>query len=761
VRLLHVGLETTAARPGGLNRYVEQLLAAQRARGVDARAVVLGAAADPRPPEGVVVAAPLGTSMGRAAWAVDRSVRALARPDVADLHFAGTASVTATIGALRAVPKVVHFQGPWADESTHAGAPAWNVAAKRAVERRVYRRAARCVVLSAAFGDLLRDRYGVAPWSIDVVAPGVDVDRFTPGDRAVARAALGVGEGRVALAVRRLVPRMGLEVLLEAWRSLEPGSEDRLALVGDGPSAPGLRRLARSLEVESTVRFCGRVDDDELVAWYRAADVAVVPSLALEGYGLVVLESLACGTPVVGTDVGGLAEALEAVGQGPAVRAGDPRALAEAMRRVLEAPQDFAARALRRSVAEDHSWDQVAARHEAIYARAVDRGDRPRVVVLDHTAVLSGGELAIARAIGGLGDRAEVHAILGEEGPLRRRLEDAGASVEVLPLAPSVATMHRDAVAAGRLGPRRALETARYVVVLARRLRVLRPDVVHTNSLKSALYGGAAARLAGVPCVWHVRDHLAPPSLPARAATLVRAAARRLPALVVANSASTLETVGVTGGRVVPSPLDPTIHASAREATHAPTRFAIVGRLAPWKGQHLAIEAFADAFGEGDEVLRVIGAPMFGEGDVAASLLALAARRGVADRVVLCGFVADVAAELAATDVLVHASTQPEPFGQVVVEAMGAGCAVVVADAGGPAEVVTDGVDGLRYPMGDRTALADALRRLAVDPDLRARLGAAGAVTATAYTPGALAPRLLDAWAEARTRARRHRRGHA
>ena len=90
-----------------------------------------------------------------------------------------------------------------------------------------------------------------------------------------------------------------------------------------------------------------------------------------------------------------------------------------------------------------------------------------------------------------------------------------------------------------------------------------------------------------------------------------------------------------------------------------------------------------------------------------------------------------------------------EPFGQVVIEALGAGCAVVVPDVGGPAEVVTDGVDGLVYPIGDRDALVAAVRRLAGDPGLRRSLGDAGVRTAAAYTPAALAPRLLDAWGEA------------
>jgi glycosyltransferase involved in cell wall biosynthesis len=753
VRVLHVGLETTEVRPGGLNRYLEALLVAERDAGLEAEAVVLG------PPEpsgrGLRVAGPVGRSMARAALDVDREARRGDAPDVADLHFAGTASVTATLGALRSVPKVVHFQGPWADESAHAGATRLNVAIKRFVERRVYRRASRFVVLTPSFAELLERRYGVAPWAVDVVAPGVDLERFSPGDRAASRAAVGAPGGRVVLAVRRLVPRMGLEVLLEAWAQLSPGSDDALVVVGDGPSAPELRRVARTLGVEATVRLLGRVDDESLVAWYRAADVTVVPSVALEGFGLVVLESLACGTPVVGTDAGGLADALAVAGGLPAVPAGDAAALADAVRTALASPRDPASDRARRETAAALSWANVAERHREVYAAALDE-DRPlRVAVLDHTAVLSGAELALARALSGLDGGVDAHVVLGEEGPLRARLQASGATVEVLALDPRVRTTRRADVRALGLGVRRALATARDVVRLARRLRQLRPDVVHANTLKAALYGGVAARLAGVPCVWHVRDRLEPPALPAPAARLARAAAHVLPTVVVANSQATLATVGVEG-HVVPSPLDPAVHAPAPGSREpGPLRLTVLGRLAPWKGQHLAIEAFAAAFPHGDEQLVVVGAPMFGDDDYADTLAPLAERLGVADRVTFLGFVDDVATVLARTDVLVHASIDPEPFGQVVLEALGAGCAVVVPDEGGPAEVVTDGLDGLWYRRGDRTALAATLRRLADDPATRERLAAHGVVTAQAYTPSAIAPRLVAAWQEARGKGRR------
>lgn len=752
MRVLHLGLESSSERSGGLNRYFEELVHAQRRAGIDAVGVALGSGTTD---DEAMLHVPRRGSLVRRAVELDRAAGRLAAPDVADLHFAGTA-IVAVRSSLRATPTVVHFQGPWADESAHGGARAANVVAKRVIERSVYRRADRLVTLSHAFASLLVERYGVAPWRVVTIPPGVDVERFTPGDAARSRQLLGLAaEARVVLAVRRLVPRMGIDLLLDAWAWVDRRPDDVLVVIGDGPLRGALQRRAGELGIDANLLLPGRVDDDALVEWYRAADLTVVPTVALEGFGLVVLESAACGVPVVATDAAGLPEALELLGAGPPVARGDAGALAAAIDRRLAAPADRDERASLRAAACACSWEHVAKQHVELY-ESVLHGERvPFVVVLDHTSVLSGGELAMVRAIGGLRGAARVHVILAADGPLRPRLEAAGASVEVLALPESVRGLRRGSVRPGGVSPRAVLTTARYTLALSRRLRALRPDVVHANSLKSGLYGGVAARLARVASVWHVRDHVAAPYLPGFAVGLVRAATRALPDVVVANSASTLRTVRARRGRVVPSPVDPSVLDVARDVDRdRPLRVTVLGRLAPWKGQDLALRAFARAFPSGPATLRVVGAALFGEDEYAAGLPRLAEELGVADRVRFDGFVEDVAGVLGQTDVFVHSARSPEPFGQVVVEAMGAGCAVVVANRGGPADVVTDGFDGLQYGMDDEGQLAACLRRLADDPELRERLGAAARETARAYLPEQLAPLLLDAWSLAMGRAR-------
>ncbi len=355
-------------------------------------------------------------------------------------------------------------------------------------------------------------------------------------------------------------------------------------------------------------------------------------------------------------------------------------------------------------------------------------GTRPRVVYLDHVAQLSGAELALLRLLPAMTD-VDVHVILGEDGPLAGKLRQAGVSCEVLPIAPRTARLRKELVH-HRLPLRAVVDTVRYGARLARRLRELRPVLVHTNSMKAHLYGGVAGRLAGVPVVWHLRDRVTPEYLPLAAVRLMWVSARILPAALVANSESTLQTLGrVRCPRLVlPSPV---LEDAARDgpapagAAGVPFTVGVVGRLAPWKGQDVFLRAFATAFPAGEERAVVVGAAMFGETAFANALPGLAEELGIGGRVEFRGFVDDVGAELRRLDVLVHCSTVAEPFGQVVIEGMAAGLPVIASDAGGPAEIVRHRVTGLLTPMGDVDALAAALQSLAGDRTFAQRIGAA------------------------------------
>ena len=716
-------------RPGGLERYLADLRTALD----DPTTVVLADRAEAAP--GLHVAAAPGDPLLRRLVGVRRAVAATAGgADVLDLHFALTGLGALASASARRLPKVIHFQGPWADEG-----PARGRRARRLVERLVHHGAQRSIVLSGSMGRVLVERYGADPWRIEIVPPGVDLDRFRPGDQAAARRGLGIEAPTfVVVAVRRLVERTGVAVLLDAWAAAAPAlPPDAVLLVaGTGPQGPALEAQLAERAPVRPVRLLGQVDEDDLVALYQAADLAVVPSVRLEGFGLVALEALACGTPVLATRCGGLPDAVAGLGL-PLVEPGSVGDLRDAL---VEAAAGRPTAEACRARAERFRWAGVAERHRTIYTEAADRVEPPglRVVVVDHSAARSGGEVAMARLLEAR-PGARVHAILFETGPFESMLSAAGVTAEVRPLG---AAARVDRRAAGRPLTllRHGLAVTVHAARLAARLRRLRPDVVHANSLKAGLIVGVAARAVRVPMVWHVRDRLAGDYLPERSARLARWGLRHLPVAVIAPSQAVLDTLGPPGRRavervVVPDPF-PVGPPRARPAADRRLEVVMVGRVARWKGQDVFLRAFAEAFPPGTAHATLIGASLFGGDDdaFAAEVPLLVGQLELDAHVTLLGERDDVDRWLARADVVVHASRAPEPFGQVVVEGMAAGAAVIATEGGGPSELIRDGVDGLLVPPDDVAALAAALRRLADDPHERARMGTAAQARIGALT---------------------------
>ena len=287
------------------------------------------------------------------------------------------------------------------------------------------------------------------------------------------------------------------------------------------------------------------------------------------------------------------------------------------------------------------------------------------------------------------------------------------------------------------------------MATLTRRLRRLRPDLVHANSLKSSLYGGLAARAAGVPLVVHLRDRLASDYLPPPALRVAQGTIRHFASGLITDSTSTLETVSRRPGHfaVVPSGIPGSWCTRAtpdRLGWRGPLRIGMVGRIAPWKGQHVFLAAFAEAFPDGGAEAVIIGSALFGEEAYEKELGRLVKDLGMVSGVRFSGFSDDVWEELSVLDVLVHASTVPEPFGQVVLEGMAAGLPVVAARAGGPAELITDGIDGLLFAPGRSDELATTLRVLAEDPLRRQELGQNPRKRATSMTVEASAAAVLE-----------------
>jgi glycosyltransferase involved in cell wall biosynthesis len=746
-RILMLGVGWFPDTLGGLDRYYRGLFEQLP----EASGVVIGPAADG--PATLEAVCDQGKPLALRLLAYWRAAQRAGRgAEVLDAHFALYATAPLLLGGLRRLPTVFHFQGPWAEENLAAGDQSrLTFLLRHKLERFSLHRADAHVVLSSAFRRVLIERYRIRPWDVHVWAPGVELDRFHPGDREQARERLGIsGSTFVAVCARRLVPRMGIAGLLDAWQRLQERlpTDSVLLLAGDGPLREQILERASEPLLAGRVRVLGRLEDSALIDAYRASDVAVVPTVAVEGFGLVVLEAAACGTPSIVTDVGGLPEVAAPLDPSLVLAAGDTNALTN---RLEEAARgSLPARDRVRAYAESFDWPKVAERHRELHRRLVrrERDERTRVVYLDHIARLSGGEIALLRLLPHLRG-VNPHVILGEDGPLVSRLQRAGISVEVLPIAPAARELRKDSVGLSASGLRGVPGAAAYTARLAMRLRALRADLVHTNSLKAGIYGSLAARAAGVPVLWHVRDRISDDYLPGMAVRLVQALVGSLPNGVMANSTATLSTLDGSLRRsphwVVP---DTVIAARAPAVPRGEDIvFGMVGRLAPWKGQDLFLRAFAQAFARGGARAVIVGEAMFGEERYERELGLLARSLGIADRVVFRGFREDIWRELAGFDALVHASITPEPFGQVVLEGMAAGLAVIAADEGGPASMIADGQTGRLFRSRDPASLAEAMRSMYEHPEQRELLGEAARQTAVDYHPDVAAAQVERAYA--------------
>ena len=201
---------------------------------------------------------------------------------------------------------------------------------------------ARILAPTATEKNNLLTHYNAPAGKIGVVPCGVNLDLFQPIDRTAARQRLGFNDNEsIVLYVGRFDPIKGIDRLLKAATHLQDHTRLRLVIIGgDGPDTPeyqNLQKMTRKLGLQNTVTFVGRIEQSHLPPYYSAADVLVMPSY-YESFGLVGLESLACGTPVVATEVGAMQSILRNGETGRTVADADPRSLAQAIETFITRP---------------------------------------------------------------------------------------------------------------------------------------------------------------------------------------------------------------------------------------------------------------------------------------------------------------------------------------------------------------------------------------------------------------------------------------
>lgn len=386
---------------------------------------------------------------------------------------------------------------------------------------------------------------------------------------------------------------------------------------------------------------------------------------------------------------------------------------------------------------------------------------RPRLnmklLFLNPTGQIGGAEAVLLELLAGLREAYpdwRLELIVASDGPLVDRAADLGIGVRVLPFPRPLARLDEWGKGSGLLQRLwlfgRCATAAWSAVVYARALQrhfaEAQPDILQSNGIKMHFLA-AIIRPPGVPLLWHWHDYVARRSFTAAA---LRRCAHRMSACIVANSESVavdLRRVCNARASIVAiwnavdlerfSPNGPALDLDAvaglAPAAGPLVRVGLIATFAPWKGHGTFLKALGQLPSSLPVRAYIVGGPLYDTAGSQVSAEALrheAARLGVAMPIGFTGFLEDTAPAMSALDLVVHASTDPEPFGMVIAEAMACGRPVVVSQAGGAAELVTAGIDAAVHSPGDAEALARVIADLVADPLKREQLGTAARVTA-------------------------------
>ena len=398
-----------------------------------------------------------------------------------------------------------------------------------------------------------------------------------------------------------------------------------------------------------------------------------------------------------------------------------------------------------------------------------------RILFLNPVGALGGGErslLEILSALRQVQPKWELGLVVGTAGPLAAKAEALGVQVRLLPMPDSLAgtgdsvissESNRVAALASALvrAPGALIATAAYVKLLRAEINAFQPDIIHSNGFKMHILG-SLSNSGSVPLVWHIRDYV---SSRTAMKPFLRLFRKRC-SLALGNSRSVTADIALATGLPAKclynavdceafQPNGPKADLdvlSGEEAVSGVVRVGLVATFARWKGHEVFFRALAQLPSESKFMGYVIGGPQYrtaGSQFTLPELRELAKTAGVADRVRFTGFLDDRASAMRSLDIVVHASSNAEPFGLVIAEGMALGKAVVLAGAGGARELALDEKEALHFEPGNPASLADKLYRFIQSAELRAALGENARAGALArFNPQRLIAELQQFYAE-------------
>jgi len=376
-----------------------------------------------------------------------------------------------------------------------------------------------------------------------------------------------------------------------------------------------------------------------------------------------------------------------------------------------------------------------------------------RICFVNPVGALGGAErvlLTAIRSVTRLGHQA--HLIACTDGPLLDHARAAGATATALPMPGAMAATGESTGALATIGRSFMLlpSTISYTSALRKAVNSATPDIVHSNGLKTHMLLWAAKPRA--PIIWHLHDFIGQRRTASRILKWMSGRTRRAIAISNAVAADAQPVLPRTPIDVVMNAIDTDRFSPGESNPNQLDRLAglepmgtdvlrigLIATYARWKGQELFLRAAAKAAHQNPGLsLRffIVGGPIYhtaGSQWSIDELKKLAENLGVARRVGFGPFQGDPIVAYRTLDIIVHASTKPEPFGLTIVEAMACGKPVIVSNAGGAAEIIENEISALAFTPNDEVSLAQRIAQLAANPSLRTSLGTAARVRALSH----------------------------
>lgn len=603
-----------------------------------------------------------------------------------------------------------YFHGPWAAESTISENKKYRSRnlIKFRIEKIVYKKSILIFCASTNFAKILNSDYGISWNRIVVVGLGVDTEKFSFISSELARDTLGLEKNKIVIVtVRRLTKRMGLDFLIDAMQCMDKFPFE-LHIIGRGPEEEYLKSLIVSLRLQDSIFLHTDITDEKLKFWYCAADLTVVPSLDLEGFGLVVLESLSCGTPVLASNIGGMGELVSEWDNRFLFEAGNRRDFLSHLSLTLEITsaekQSLVNAAL--AFAKKKSWGSI---FEVIFQRISETSN---FIFVTHSSIQSGAELSLLNLIKKINSKSSIHVILWQSGWLSNKLSEIqGVSIQHI---------SRRSKEDERLSRSTNIRNISNVFIMTLRLnhqlfKTSKSKVIFINTRPTLFMLLPFLYISQKRFIYWSHDLVMNKEVQSGSDKILRFIFKICKkGIFLANSNYISGNLSdLDRNRIgVLNPIFDTSLALNMGKKHE-TETIVIGinsRIDARKGQSVVLRAFKK-FNSiyPNSRLEILGDVMFGGIEYLDELQQLTKSFDYPEKVIFHGMQDKPLDIMKSWDISVHGAIYPEPFGRNIMESMMLGIPVVVPSIGAALELVQEFGGGLLYEVGDPESLFNSL----------------------------------------------------